>query len=145
MIDHVLIEALARDCREGLKSLADKSGSAFFGFPERTCGDAANIVGRILKEKAGYVGTYVCGSEHRRLKPSQTHAWYEVGDYIVDITYDQFNDVGLTGWVFRRGQGWHGEFASIERQDGFALPAGWSCYPYDGYQAVIQAFSKRAV
>lgn len=141
----VLLEALAEDCREGLKSLSDKPASMFSAFPMGSCGPAAEIVGRILKEKAGYDGQYVCGSQHRRLKPSQTHAWYEVDGYIVDITYDQFIDVGLTGWVFRRGQGWHAEFADLDRRDGFCMPIGWSCYPHDGYHAVIQAIAKRAI
>jgi hypothetical protein len=141
----VVLGALAEGCREGLKSLSGQSRSMFSGFPMGSCGPAAEIVGRILKEKAGYDGQYVCGRQHRRLKPSQTHAWYEVDDYIIDITHDQFDDVGLTGWVFRSGQGWHAEFADLDRRDGFSTPINWPDYPHDGYQAVIQELSKQAV
>jgi hypothetical protein len=145
MTNLVVLEALVESCRAALNSLSDQSGSMFSGFPKGSCGPAAEIVGRILKEEAGFDGRYVCGSRHRSLKPSQTHAWYEVGDYIIDITHDQFEGTGLKGWVFRRGQGWHAEFADLDPREGFCMPIGWPCYPHDGYQAITQVLPKRAV
>lgn len=144
MTEIVVLEALADNCRVGLQSLANQPGSMFFGFPNGACGPAAELVGRILKEQAGYDGQYVCGKRHWDLKPSQSHAWYEVGDYIVDISHDQFDGTGLSGWVFRRGNGWHAGFADVDRRDDFCMPAGWPCYPHDGYQAVLQALSNSA-
>lgn len=141
----VILDSLAASCRDGLQSLSDHRESAFFGFPKATCGPATEIMGRILKEKAGLDGEYICGRGHPRLKPGQSHAWFEVGDYIVDVTHDQFDDTGLTGWVFRRNQGWHAEFAEIERIDGFCMPANWPSYPYDGYSAVVRELSKPAI
>ena len=139
---HVL-EALAEKCRVGLATLADQRDSMFAGFPTATCGNAAEIVGRILKEQAGYDGQYVEGNGHPNLKPGQSHAWYEVGDYIIDITYDQFEGTGLTGWVFHRGHDWHAEFADISYTPGFNTPRTWKSYPYDGYEAVMLELQTR--
>lgn len=138
MADLALIQLLAESCRRGLQSLAMKPGSMFSGFPAGSCGPAAEIVGRIMKEEGGYDGFYVCGCGHARLELSQTHAWYEVGDYVIDITHDQFEDTGLTGWVFRRGAGWHTEFDDLDSREGFCGPSGWPSYPFDGYSTVTQ-------
>jgi hypothetical protein len=143
MTDLAVIRKFAEGCRRGLQSLANHSDSMFSGFPNGSCGPSAEIVGRIIKEEAGYDGVYVCGSGHAKLKPSQTHAWYEVGAYIIDITYDQFEGTGLTGWVFRRGEGWHAEFSDLDPRIGFCMPTGWPCYPFDGYQAVTQEVSNQ--
>lgn len=145
MTNLAVLRAMAEGCRVGLQSLWDQSGSMFFGFPQGSCGPAAEIVGRIMKEEAGYDGRYVCGSRHHSLKPSQTHAWYEIGDHIIDITYDQFENTGLTGYVFLRGEAWHAEFVDLDRRDGFCMPFGWPCYPHDGYQAVKNELSQQAV
>lgn len=145
MTNLVVLEALAHKCRVALEKLADQSDSMFSGFPRGACGNAAEIVGRILMEQAGYDGQYVEGNLHPRVKPGQSHAWYEVDDYIIDITYDQFEGTGLTGWVVPRGQGWHAEFAHLSRTPGFNMPTSWPAYPYDGYHAVTQELSKQIV
>lgn len=143
MTDLAVLQGLAESCRRGLISLSASPGSMFAGFPLASCGPAAEIVGRVLKEEAGYDGFYVWGSQHRQLKRNQSHAWYEVGDYIIDVTYDQFEGSGLTGWVFQRGKGWHAEFADLDKRSGFCMPAGWPCYPYDGYAAVADQLGTR--
>jgi hypothetical protein len=79
------------------------------------------------------------------MKPSQSHAWYEVGDYIIDVTHDQFDDTGLTGWVFHRDHSWYAEFAEIERRASFCMPSDWKLYPHDGYKAVTQVFADRPI
>jgi hypothetical protein len=43
------------------------------------------------------------GNLYARLKPGQSHAWYDVVDYIIDIIYDHFEGTGSRGWVFLRG------------------------------------------
>ncbi len=142
MTDIKRVQAIAEACRRGLKILENRSGSMFFGFPVASCGPAAEIVGRILKEKLNYDGRYVCGDGHPGLEPSQSHAWYEVGNYIVDITHDQFEGTGLSGWVFDRAAGWHAQFMNLDHRDGFCMPSGWPCYPFDGYQAALDEVSK---
>lgn len=141
MIDVGLLNQLADKCRRGLQSLANTPDSMFMGFPRGSCGVAAELLGRVIKEEAGYDGVYVCGAEHARLVPSQTHAWFEVGEYIVDITYDQFDGTGLSGWAFTRGAGWHAEFEDLDPRDGFCMPSGWPCYPFDGYAAIKSALA----
>lgn len=138
MVNLAVLETLAEGCRRGLEMLSNQTDSMFVDFPNGACGPAAEIVGRIVKEKAGYDGRYVCGRQHRGMKQGQSHAWYEVGDYVIDITYDQFNGTGLTGWVFLQGEGWHAQFADLDRRDGFCMPMDWPCYPHDGYQAAKQ-------
>ena len=69
MTNVTVLEQLAKCCRRGLVSLCELPGSAFSGFPKGSCGPAAEIVGRILKEEAGYEGVYVCGHRHPQLKP----------------------------------------------------------------------------
>lgn len=141
MIDVGLLSRLADICRKGLQSLAKESGSLFVDFPSGSCDYAAELVGRVLKEQAGYDGVYVCGVGHTCLTPNQTHAWYEVGEYIIDITYDQFEDTGMSGWIFPREAGWHAEFEELNSRDSFCMPSGWPCYPFDGYDAIKLALA----
>lgn len=136
MTNLVLLEAVAQRCREGFETLTNNDSSSMSGFPKGRCGNAAEIVGRILKEQAGLDGRYVCGNEHAAMKPSQSHAWYEVGDYIVDVTHDQFEGTGLIGWVFPRDHSWYAKFATRQETDGFCMPNKWPFYPHDGYKAV---------
>lgn len=142
MIDVDLLTRVTDRCRQGLERLAKTPGSMFNDFPIATCGPAAELVGRVLSEEAGYEGVYVCGSGHARMAPSQSHAWYEVGDFIVDITHDQFDGTGLSGWIFARGTGWHAEFEDLDRRAGYCMPSGWPCYPYDGYAAIKTALAE---
>ena len=142
MTDLALIQSLAERCRCGLQQLAGESSSMFYGFPSASCGPAAEIVGRIMKEDGGFEGRYVCGTVHPRLRPSQSHAWFEVGVYLIDITHDQFENTGLTGWVFKRGTGWHSEFEHLDPRDGFCMPSGWPAYPFDGYSAIASLKEK---
>lgn len=142
-MDIAVLQELAECCRRGLQGIANQSGSMFSGFPEGSCGPAAELVGRVMNEVAGYDGLYVCGSEHARLMLSQTHAWYEIGDYIIDITYDQFQGTGLSGWVFKRGSGWHAAFADLDTRSGYCMPNGWPCYPFDGYQAIMNVIQNK--
>lgn len=145
MTNLVLLEAVAQRCREGLATLTDNDSSSMSAFPKARCGNAAEIVGRILKEKAGLDGRYVCGSEHAAMKPSQSHAWYEVDDYIIDVTHDQFEGTGLTGWVFPCNHSWYAKFATQKRTDGFCMPNQWPSYPHDGYEAARQMLAEHPV
>jgi hypothetical protein len=136
------LEKVALACRKGLLSLADAKGSTFNGFPSGACGVAADIVGRVVWEKLQYEGVYVCGMSHPDLKSEGSHAWFEIGDFIIDITHDQFEATGLSGWVFERNDGWHALFSSQERREGFCTPSQWPAYPSDGYRAVLEEAKK---
>jgi len=137
MIDRIALAAVAEACRSGLEGLADKKFSMFHEFPNGACGPAAEILGRIVKERLQYDGIYVCGQGHPFLGFGQTHAWFEVGNLILDITHDQFEGTGLTGWIFEREGGWHSLFCDQDRRMGYCMPEGWLCYPHDGYRAAI--------
>lgn len=145
MASLALLEALAERCREGLETLSENPASLLKGFPKGACGAAAEIVGRVLKEQTGVTGRYVCGSEHTDMRPSQSHAWYEADDYIIDITHDQFEGTGLVGWVFNRSHDWYAQFATIQTTEGFCMPSQWPFYPHDAYKAVTQVLIERPI
>jgi len=130
---------LAEACRQGFLGLAEKRGSTFEGFPRGACGVASDIVGRVIWEVLGREGVYVCGSNHPQLGREASHAWFEVGELIVDVTHDQFSDTGLVGWVFMRGEGWHSRFKSVSPRAGYCSPSDWPAYPNDGYLAAAKA------
>lgn len=136
------LEMVAVACRAGLSSLVDAKGSTFSGFPKGACGVASDILGRIVWETLQYEGEYVCGTRHPKLKKGTSHAWFEVGEYIIDVTHDQFQATGLSGWVFERNDGWYVQFQSLERRQGFCMPSGWPAYPSDGYKAAREEAKK---
>lgn len=137
------LEKVALACRVGLISLVDARGSTFNGFPSDACGVASDILGRVIWETLQFEGECVCGRRHPKLANGATHAWYEVGDFIIDITYDQFQATGLFGWVFdRRNDGWHAKFRSQKRDPGFCMPSQWAAYPSDGYNAACEEAKK---
>lgn len=103
-------------------------GSTLSGFPSGACGVAADIVGRLVWETLQWEGKYVCGCHHPQLESEVSHAWFEVGEFIINITYDQFHGSGLTGWVAGySSKALDGMHNSHHRRDamGFAhLPSG---------------------
>lgn len=141
MIDRAAVERIAISCRRGLSGLYGRSSSMFADFPRGACGPATEIVARLLKEQLGYDGMYVCGDGHPELSAEQTHAWFEVGNVLIDVTYDQFEGTGLSGWLFARDTGWHAQFKNIERRHGFCVPSGWPRYPHDGYRAALESLN----
>ena len=136
------LEKVALACRVGLISLVDAKGSTFNGFPSGACGVASDILGRVVWETLQYKEEYVFGTRHPKLKDGATHAWFEVGDFIIDITYDQFQATGLFCWVCDRNDGWHAQFRSKERRQGFCMQFGWPAYPLDGYKATREEAKK---
>lgn len=63
------------------------------GFPRGCCGDATDLLGLYLLKFHGIESEYVCG-EGLISNLYQSHAWLLCQGYIVDITADQFNDIG---------------------------------------------------
>jgi hypothetical protein len=133
------LSRFAGACRSGLETLAKRPGSMFNGFPLGTCGPAAELVGRLLQERFGLEGVYVCGVGPPDLHDNQSHAWFEAGGFIFDLTHDQFADTGVAGWVLRMDSPWHQTFSDQDRRDGFCMPVGWPMYPHDGYAAMTAA------
>lgn len=74
-------------------------------FTSGACGDAALLLAKYL-ERNGHTGfTYVLG--HR---DGCSHAWLRRGELVVDITADQFEEMGRRVIVEERSQ-WHATFA----------------------------------
>ena len=132
------LELLAAAARAGLEATTDKErGIGFGSFPHGTCGPVSELMGRIVLERTGYEGIYVCGDGHPALKPQQSHAWLEVGGVIVDLTHDQFAETGLTGWV-HEASAWHAKFD--REPHGLCLkPSQWGMYPYAAYVSMKRA------
>lgn len=94
------LELLSTAARSGLEAMTPKEcGPEFGSFPHGTCGPVIELMCRIVLEHMGHKGLYVCGDGHPSLKPQHSHAWLKVGGFIVDLTYDQFEETGVTGWV----------------------------------------------
>ena len=132
------LEALAAAARAGLESVAPAElGIGFESFPRGTCGAVSELMGRIVLERTGLEGIYVCGEAHPHLREQQSHAWLEVGGFIVDLTHDQFVGTGVSGWVLSNSP-WHALF----QRDENALclqPSSWMQYPYQAYAAMVAA------
>lgn len=130
---HLVLLAVA--ARAGLEAMTPKERGLEFGsFPHGTCGPVSELMGRIVLERTGHEGIYVCGDGHPALKPQQSHAWLEVGGVIVDLTYDQFEGTGLAGWVHETSR-WHAQFD--REPHGLCLkPSQWGVYPYAAYAAM---------
>jgi len=129
---------LASAARAGLETMTAKERGLEFGsFPHGTCGPVSELMGRIVLERTGHEGIYVCGDGHPALKPQQSHAWLEVEGFIVDLTHDQFEGTGLSGWVHETSA-WHAKFD--REPHGLCLkPTQWGMYPNAAYVAMKRA------
>lgn len=132
------LEKIAAAARRGLDEMAAANRDIGFEyFPKGTCGPVSELIGRLVLEQTGHEGTYVCGGGHPDLPPQQSHAWLEVGSFIVDLTHDQFDGTGLRGWVFSNSA-WHRGFTREEMR--LCLqPSSWMQYPRRTYAAMRQA------
>lgn len=84
---------LAQMFRRAIENGAPLSHDIIFErFPNGSCGDAALLLGRFLREHGAGAVRYVLGT--RRLGDSwSSHAWLNVDGLTVDITADQFDDM----------------------------------------------------
>lgn len=131
----VLLSAAARGGLEAMT--ARERGLGFASFPHGTCGPVSELMGRIVLERTGHEGIYVCGDGHPALRRQQSHAWLEVGGFIVDLTYDQFEATGPSGWVLENST-WHAMF-DREPHALCLLPSLWAEYPVAAYAAMKRA------
>ena len=109
--------ALAKGFRDGIEQ-ADRCmlGISFQDFPLGSCGDAAPLLGRYLKDNGASEVTYVLG-ERGHGDSRQSHAWLLVDGCIVDITADQFPDI-QERIVVRAASTWHETFEVCEQHSG---------------------------
>jgi hypothetical protein len=142
-INFALLAAFAADCRSALEGMpANRRHVTCTSFPIAACGTVSEALGRLLEERFGVTGEYVCGVSHPHLPENQSHAWVETGGWIIDVTHDQFPNTDLDGWVFPSASLWHASFDDVERRPGFCMPAGWPEYPHAEYGAMRAAVQK---
>lgn len=92
-MDEIEALRLARSFRRAIEDGAPLAHDIVFErFPAGSCGDAALLLGRFLRERGARDICYVLGR-----RPSGenwgSHAWLKVDGLIVDITADQFDEV----------------------------------------------------
>lgn len=98
-------------------------------FPAGACGDTSDLLARFLLDEGLGEWDHVSGCD----TTGQTHAWIEREGWIVDITADQFGDVGEPVTVTTERQ-WHERFSEDRRRrsaslDGSVLSSVlWSDY-----------------
>lgn len=115
----------------------DVPGSIFQGFPHGCCGPAAELLARHLQEHFGLAAMYAAGLQQRD-GHSWSHAWVLVDGVILDITADQFEEVGAPVLVVRVDDSpWH---AGWVRDDLPRSPATmcdqWPAYPDKAWIAI---------
>jgi hypothetical protein len=88
-----------------LSSLVD-----FQRFPAGACGDASDMLGRLLNERGEGPFEYVAGPQG-----GQTHAWLEGHGLIVDITASQFPYVSDPA-IVTTDNSWHSQFVVNDRR-----------------------------
>jgi hypothetical protein len=80
-------------------------------FPSGWCGDAAPLLSQYLTDSGLGDFDYVCG-ETQEVDPAespQSHAWLEQDGFIIDITADQFPEIGEAVMI-TRDRTWHSQF-----------------------------------
>ena len=98
-----LVVCLARDVRAFFEAERDRLGIPFDRFPRGSCGDASLLLALV------YVNRGIGAACLAGLRSGHSHAWVEIGDLIVDITADQF-DEGHSAVTITRDRAWHSQF-----------------------------------
>jgi len=88
----------------------------FSNFPRGSCGDAALLLGRFLKDRGFGDSDYVLGwrGDH---ESGSSHAWLQIGDLIIDITADQFADMDQPV-IVQESSTWHAAFNGEVQNEG---------------------------
>lgn len=81
-------------------------------FPAGCCGVVSEALAEALRRRFGIVATYVCGARTDD-RGTATHAWLEVGGFIIDITGDQFDQPAV---VVTRSRTWHDGWPDQDRR-----------------------------
>lgn len=108
------IANFVRKCIEQNRS--DLRSISFQRFPNGACGDASDILGKVLFEKLKIRCQYVCGTFLSNEIGTFSHAWLEREDgCIIDITADQFDELPrLPSVIVDKNHSFHA--AALERK-----------------------------
>ncbi len=115
MTDRQHIESLAAAFRRAIEESAIRSDVAFRAFPRGACGDASLLLSEFLRQHGFDNIDYVCGWDHSVPEHPRSHAWLEVGEIIVDITADQFDDLAAPPVLVTTGRKLHSRFPVEQR------------------------------
>ena len=109
-----------RDILAGFKKTDFHSSTSFYassGFPAGCCGDTTDLIGLYLLKYHGLDSEYVCGQGLER-HSTKSHAWLVCQEYIIDITADQFNNLGyeLPSVIIEKHSPFHELFDETNRR-----------------------------
>ena len=99
-------------------------------FPRGACGDVSLILGQVLDDEGITGFQYVCGNKY---EPFSSHAWLQKGEWIIDITADQFPDVAEPV-IVADDSAWHSLWrhdrptAGTLREYGAQVPRLWQVH-----------------
>ncbi len=86
-------------------------------FPYGSCGDASILLAQYLIDAGCDLPTYVVGEivEPTRLDPTnlRSHAWLELGGYVLDITGDGFGP-NIPSVIVTDNSDWHDQFKRFD-------------------------------
>lgn len=115
-MDEIEVRRLAQRFRRAIEEGTPLAHDIVFErFPAGSCGDAALLLGRYLREHGARDIRYVLGGR-RSGDNWGSHAWLLVGGLIVDITADQFDEVDAPV-IVAATSAWHAAW-EIDRHGG---------------------------
>lgn len=102
----------------------NRLSDCFADFPSGSCGDASLLLSVYFAEN-GISDVFYVSGELSANGERETHAWLECGDYIIDITADQYPEI-QSPVIVTSDHTWYHRFAKIDRDAG-------GLETYDGY------------
>lgn len=122
-MDKHRVELIANTVRRAIEACSPTQ-LPWPSFPRGACGDASLILGQVLDD-AGIEGfEYVCGNKYKGDGEwYSSHGWLANGEWIVDITADQFPDVHEPVIVSCDSE-WHAQWVQDRPTDGTLRPHG---------------------
>ncbi len=127
------IRALAKRFREAILRIPrDQLVDTMKDFPTGACGDTSLLFGALLADNGINGFSYIYGYRGNvHEQTSQTHAWLQRGNLIVDLTADQFPDAPPE-FIAEEDSVWHrafrtdvptsSDFRNVRGANGLAKP-----------------------
>jgi hypothetical protein len=104
-VDKQRVERIATAVRRAIE-MCEPTELPWSRFPCGACGDTALVLGQVLDDEGIQGFKYVCGNKYKGDGRPSSHAWLQSGEWIVDITADQFPDVHESVIVTHKSE-WH--------------------------------------
>ncbi len=128
-----LIKSLAKKFRRKIESYPNKDDLfiTLQNFPKGSCGDASLLLNHSLQERGITDFTYYSGVN----QSGQSHAWLKHGEWILDITADQFGKYPEV-WLTKSDE-WHSQFNTLI-QEGSSIQKYIGSYPKEDLLATYE-------